>query len=60
MSVEADKPVDKVLVPQSALIVDQQGTYVFVVADGKAAVARVKLGGEFRALLNRGRWVEGR
>ena len=32
--------------PQSALIVDQQGTYVFVVADGKAAVARVKLGGE--------------
>jgi membrane fusion protein (multidrug efflux system) len=46
VSVEADKPVDKVLVPQSALIVDQQGTYVFVVADGKAAVARVKLGGE--------------
>ena len=46
VSVEADKPVEKVLVPQSALIVDQQGTYVFVVADGKAAVARVKLGGE--------------
>jgi membrane fusion protein (multidrug efflux system) len=46
VAVEADKPVDKVLVPQSALIVDQQGTYVFVVADGKAAVARVKLGGE--------------
>jgi membrane fusion protein (multidrug efflux system) len=46
VSVEADKPVEKVLVPQSALIVDQQGTYVFVVADGKAVVARVKLGGE--------------
>ena len=45
VSVEADKPVEKVLVPQSALIVDQQGTYVFVVADGKAMVARVKLGG---------------
>ncbi len=46
VSVEADKPVEKVLVPQSALIVDQQGTYVFVVTDGKATVARVKLGGE--------------
>jgi membrane fusion protein (multidrug efflux system) len=46
VSVEADKPVEKVLVPQSALVVDQQGIYVFVVADGKAVVSRVKLGGE--------------
>jgi membrane fusion protein (multidrug efflux system) len=46
VSVEAEKPEEKVLVPQSAVIVDQQGPYVFVVADGKAAVARVKLGGE--------------
>ena len=46
VSVEADKPEEKVLVPQSALIVDQQGTYVFLVVDSKAAVARVKLGGE--------------
>lgn len=46
VSVEAEKPEEKVLVPQSALIVDQQGTYVFVVEDGKAAVKRVKLGGE--------------
>ena len=46
VSLEAEKPVDKVLVPQSALIVDQQGTYVFVVEDGKAAIKRVKLGGE--------------
>ena len=46
VSVEAEKPVEKVLVPQSALIVDQQGTYVFTVTDGKAVVARVKLGGE--------------
>ena len=46
VSVEADKPVDKVLVPQTALVVDQQGTYVFLVVDGKAAVQRVKLGGE--------------
>jgi membrane fusion protein, multidrug efflux system len=33
-------------VPQSALIVDQQGTYVFVTEDGKAVVKRVKLVGE--------------
>lgn len=46
VSVEAEKPEEKVLVPQSALIVDQQGTYVFVVEDGKAAVKRVKVGGE--------------
>jgi membrane fusion protein (multidrug efflux system) len=46
VSVEADKPEEKILVPQSALIVDQQGTYVFLVVDGKATVARVKLGGE--------------
>jgi membrane fusion protein (multidrug efflux system) len=45
VSVESDKPEEKVLVPQTALIVDQQGTYVFVVADGKAAVQRIKLGG---------------
>jgi len=46
VSVEATKPEEKVLVPQSALIVDQQGPYVFIVVDGKAAIARVKLGGE--------------
>jgi membrane fusion protein (multidrug efflux system) len=46
VSVEADKPEEKVLVPQTALIIDQQGPYVFMVADGKAAIRRVKLGGE--------------
>jgi membrane fusion protein (multidrug efflux system) len=46
VSVEADRPEQRVLVPQAALIVDQQGPYVFVVVDGKAAVQRVKLGGE--------------
>jgi membrane fusion protein, multidrug efflux system len=46
VSVEADKPDEKVLVPQTALIVDQQGTYVLLAIDGKAAVQRVKLGGE--------------
>jgi membrane fusion protein, multidrug efflux system len=46
VSVEAEKPVEKVLIPQTALIVDQQGPYVFLVVDGKAEVRRVKLGGE--------------
>jgi membrane fusion protein (multidrug efflux system) len=46
VAVEADQPDEKVLVPQTALIVDQQGTYVFLVVDGKAAIQRVKLGGE--------------
>ncbi len=46
VSVEARKPEEKVLVPQTALLVDQQGTYVFVVDGGKATVKRVKLGGE--------------
>jgi membrane fusion protein, multidrug efflux system len=46
VSVSAGKPEEKVLVPQAALLVDQQGTYVFAVEDGKATVKRVKLGGE--------------
>jgi membrane fusion protein (multidrug efflux system) len=46
VAVEGDKPEEKVLVPQSALIVDQQGPYVFVAVDGKAAIRRVKLGGD--------------
>ena len=46
VSVEAEKPDEKVLVPQTALIVDQQGTYVFLAVDGKAAMQRVKLNGE--------------
>jgi membrane fusion protein (multidrug efflux system) len=46
VSVEADQPVEKVVVPQTALIADQQGLYVFVVEDGKAAIRRVKPGGE--------------
>lgn len=46
VSVETAKPVEKVLVPQAALIADQQGIYVFIVMDGKAEVRRVKLGGE--------------
>ncbi|MFK5098333.1 efflux transporter periplasmic adaptor subunit, partial [Klebsiella pneumoniae] len=33
---ESDKPEEKVVVPQSALIADQEGVYLFVVEDGKA------------------------
>ncbi len=39
-------PVEKIVIPQAALIADQQGTYVFAVEDGKAVVRRVKLGEE--------------
>jgi membrane fusion protein, multidrug efflux system len=46
VAVEAAKPDEKVLVPQTALLVDQQGPYIFLVIDGKAAIRRVKLGGE--------------
>lgn len=46
VAVHADKPVDKVLVPQAALIADQQGAYVFVVEGGKAVVKRLKVGAE--------------
>ncbi len=46
VSVQGDKPEEKILVPQAALIADQQGTYVFIVEDGKAAVRRLKIGGE--------------
>lgn len=46
VAVQADKSEEKVLVPQSALIADQQGSYVFAVEDGKAAVKRIKVGAE--------------
>ncbi|MDF3075753.1 MAG: transporter subunit, partial [Alphaproteobacteria bacterium] len=42
---ESGTPTDRVLIPQSALITDQQGIYVFVVQDNKAVVKRVKTGG---------------
>ena len=44
--VESGAPVEKIVIPQAALIADQAGIYVFVAADGKAEVKRVKLGGE--------------
>ena len=42
--VEGNKPEERVVVPQVALIADQQGVYVFVVEDGKIAIRRLKLG----------------
>src|SRR5215510_15080942 len=46
VEVEIGAPEDKVVIPQAALLADQQGVYVFVVEDGKAAVRRVKPGPE--------------
>jgi membrane fusion protein (multidrug efflux system) len=43
---EVGVPEEKVVIPQAALLADQQGVYVFVVVDGKAAVKRVKPGAE--------------
>ena len=46
VNLESGTPEEKVVIPQAALIADQDGVYVFVVEDGKAAMRRVKLGGE--------------
>ena len=48
---ESGTPTERVLIPQSALITDQQGVYVFVAQDGKAAVKRVRPGGVNGALV---------
>jgi membrane fusion protein (multidrug efflux system) len=45
VEVEIGAPEQKVVVPQAALIADQEGVYLFVVEDGKAVVKRVKPGG---------------
>jgi len=44
VKLESGTSEEKVLVPQAALIADQEGVYVFIVEDGKAAVKRVKPG----------------
>jgi len=46
VTVEAGTPREEVVVPQAALIADQEGVYVFAVEDGKAVVKRIKTGGE--------------
>ncbi len=45
-------PQKKIVIPQAALIADQQGPYVFAVEDGKAVVRRVKLGEEVGASIS--------
>jgi membrane fusion protein (multidrug efflux system) len=42
---EIGTPEQQIIVPQSALLADQEGVYLFVVANGKAAIRRVKPGG---------------
>ncbi len=46
VTVQTGAPEEKVVVPQAALIADQEGVYVFVVEDGKAVVKRIKTGGD--------------
>ncbi len=49
VNVDTGSPQEKIVVPQAALIADQQGTYVFAVEDGKAVIRRVKTGEEIGA-----------
>jgi membrane fusion protein (multidrug efflux system) len=49
VNIDTGKPQEKIVIPQAALIADQQGPYVFAVEDGKAVVRRVKLGEEVGA-----------
>jgi membrane fusion protein, multidrug efflux system len=46
VNLETGSPEEKIVIPQAALIIDQEGIYVFVVKDGKATVNRVKTGGK--------------
>jgi membrane fusion protein (multidrug efflux system) len=46
VSVVGETPEEKVVIPEAALLADQEGTYVFVAQDGKAMIKRVKLGPE--------------
>jgi membrane fusion protein, multidrug efflux system len=45
VKLESGEAEERIVIPQAALISDQEGTYVFVVDDGKAAVRRVKTAG---------------
>src|SRR5262249_10827570 len=49
VNIDTGAPQEKIVIPQAALIADQQGPYVFAVEDGKAVVRRVKLGEEIGA-----------
>ncbi len=45
VALESGTAEEKIVIPQAALISDQEGVYVFIVSDGKAAVRRVKTAG---------------
>ena len=49
VSVQGDKPDEKIVIPQSALMADQGGTFVMIADNGKAATRRVKLGADMGA-----------
>ncbi len=49
VNVDTGTRQEKIVIPQAALIADQQGTYVFAVEDGKAVVRRVRVGEEVGA-----------
>jgi membrane fusion protein (multidrug efflux system) len=44
LRVEGEQAAEMLVIPQAALLLDQQGAYVFVAEDGRAAVRRVKTG----------------
>ena len=46
VALEGGAPEEKIVIPQAALISDQEGVYVFIAKDGKAEVRRVKTAGE--------------
>jgi membrane fusion protein, multidrug efflux system len=46
VNLESANPQEKIVIPQSALIADQEGVYVFIVEDGKAVIRRVKVSGQ--------------
>jgi membrane fusion protein (multidrug efflux system) len=46
VALESATPEEKIVIPQAALISDQEGVYVFIAQDGKAAIRRVKPSGE--------------
>jgi membrane fusion protein, multidrug efflux system len=45
VNLEAGTLEEQVVVPQAALVTDQQGIYVFIVEGGKVAIRRIKTGG---------------
>ena len=44
VALEGASPEEKIVIPQAALISDQEGVYVFIANDGNAAVRRIKVG----------------